>query len=221
MRVGEHFHHQFPRSALVGGVRVRVRQGDRYGLDPFRPKARSRRSDRVFVEGRNDGSVECGALRNLKDTLRGHRAFRLDPDVRVGHPVHAVPSNLQHVLEPLGHQHSNGRALALQNSIGGYCGAVEDAPNLGIRHAVRVEYAGDAGDEAPGRVVGRGGGLVQPELAGGQIQQHDVGESSSHVDCQGVVIHVCPPSAQAPSPTRLSPRPKCRNTPASPPRAAR
>ena len=117
---------------------------------------RCRRSHRVFVKGGYDGAVEGGPFRNFKHPLRGYRAFRLDPDVGVSQPGHAVPSDFQDVFESLGYQHPDECALALQNSVGCNGGAVEDAANLRVGHTVGVEYLGDAGDEAPGRVVGSG-----------------------------------------------------------------
>ena len=161
MCVGELLQNQFPSPEFVGGVRVRMGQGDGNGLDPFVTKMRCRRSHRVFVEGGEDSAVEGGAFRKFKDEFRGYRAFRFDPDMGVGHPGHAVSPDFQDIFEPLGYQHPDGCAFALQNSVGGYGGAVEDATNLRVGHAPRAEYLREAGNEAPRRVVGSGWRLEQ------------------------------------------------------------
>ena len=131
---------------------------------------RRRQSHCVFVQGADDSAIEGGAFRNFKEALRGYRTFRLDPDVGVGHPIPGVSSDLQDIFEPLGYQRPYGCAFALQNSVGGYGGAKEDATNLRVSYAPRLEYLGEAGDEAPRRVVGGEGSLKQLEFAGGQVQ---------------------------------------------------
>ena len=219
--VGQALQHQLTRAALVCGIGVGVVQGHGDGVDALRPEARRRRPHGILVEGRQDRAVECGAAGDFVDALGGHRAFRLDPDVGVGHAVHAVTPDFQNVLEPFGHQHADGRALALQYGVGGDGGAVEDAADLGIGYTILFEYAGYACDKAAGRVVGCGGRLVQPNLAGGEIQQDNVGEGSADVYREGVVIHRHSPSARAPCRERQSPRPRCSSSPASRVLAAR
>ena len=47
--------------------------------------------------------------------------------------------------------------------------------------------------EAAGRVVGCGGCLEEPHAPGGQVKQNNIGKGPTHVDCQGVFVHLRKP----------------------------
>ena len=176
--LGEFVLKEFPNPDLVRGIGVGMGQGDGNGLDPLIAEARRRSAHRIFVKSVDDGAVEGGPFRYFEDALRWHRAFRLDPYVRVGQAGHAVASDFEDVLEPLGYQHPDGRSLALEDSVGGYGGAVEQAAHLRVGHAAFVQYPGYACYETPRWIIRGGGSLEQPEIAGRKVQKDYVGEGS-------------------------------------------
>ena len=76
-------------------------------------------------------SGEVYALRHFKYTLGGDRTLRLDPDMIAYQAWHPLPCYLQDVFEPFGNNQAYGGALALQDGIGGYSGAVENTAQAG------------------------------------------------------------------------------------------
>ena len=201
-------------------------QRHRDGLDPLFPEVLRSGNYRTLVEGGDDGAVVSCALRYLQDAFRGYGALRFHPDVWVGQPGHAVAPDFQDVLEPLGYQDPDRCALALQDGVGGNCGPVENAPDLGVCDPICSENLGQARDKTPRRVVRGGGSLQQLQFAVVQVQQDNVGECSAHVDCQGIVVHILPTGSLClrlnragtfPVPSTLTPREDaCGTTPPPP-----
>jgi hypothetical protein len=110
---------------LVRGVGVAVQEahGDRAHAGLAQPAGR--RAHAGLVEGRELLALDGDAAVDLEDQLGGHRPRRLHPREHVGAAGDVVAADLEHVAEAGGGEQARGRALALEDRVGGGRRAVQ------------------------------------------------------------------------------------------------
>ncbi len=183
--------------ALVGRVGVAVDQAHADRVDGRRPQllddgiqlARRRGGDHV-ARGR-------GALGDLDDQLARHRRGR-ELDLQVVHVVAVLVADQQRVTEA-GGRHDGGPAdLALDEGVGDEGRGVHDRRrDVGRLDAGLGEQLAHAGAHAVERRLRRRQHLLDDDLPGGRVEQHEVGERAADVDGEAPIrgAHATLPSA--------------------------
>ena len=195
-----------PRDAAAAGsdgVDVDHRHPERIAADaPLarnerRPAARERniRARTADVEGdelaparslpRRAAAQRTGGgtdpLRDSRATAPGGEKYRrLGDHEEVVHARALLPADLQHVLEALGHQETDARALLLEDRVGGDGRAVHEAIDVPRRLAAQLQHRLDSGQDSSDEILRRRGHLRGPDPVPPAADH--VGEGASDVD---------------------------------------
>ncbi len=159
---------------LVRRVEEGEEEAHRQRLDARRLQEIEETLDLFRVQGGQHLPLVVEALVRLQAQVVGDERRR--PSGReVVQPGPSLPADDQHVAEAAGGDEGRPRALALQQGVGGHGGAVH--------HLLRVPGGlGEALEDAPGRVIGGAGALVEGQAA--VLPQQEVGERPADVDAQ-------------------------------------
>ncbi len=103
-----------------------------------------------------------------------------------------MAADLEDVAEAGGGEQRGGRALALEDGVGGGGGAVQHVAQGPGPGAGEAERFFDAGDEAGRGIVRRGRGLGDPEPAAPLVHEGHVGEGAADVERDGVARRSSP-----------------------------
>jgi hypothetical protein len=178
---------------LVRGIRVAVEEAHRDRIHPGRAQPPGGGAHRLLVEGLELGAVHRDAAADLEDQLGRDRPRRLHPREHVGAPRDVVAADLEHVAEAGGGEQADGRALALEDRVGGRRRPVQDVAQRRGLDAGEPEGPVDAGHESGRRIVRGGRRLGDPEAAARLVHERDVGEGAAHVEGDRVALHASSP----------------------------
>ena len=172
------------RPPLVRRIEEREQEADRDRLDARRRPARRPRARPSSRRAATSTSpVGRHALRHLLAQRAGreeHRRLGLEDEV-----VHLVPhlaADLEHVLEALGREQADLRALALEHGVGGDRGAVHEADDL-VRPTRAIPAACSPSHAfTPALGLRRVVGILTRRITPLAVATDDVGEGAADVD---------------------------------------
>ena len=170
------------RAPFVGGIAKREEIADRDRLDSFvLDQTGHGGAHPRLVERNDDGAVGTDPLGDACAAAPGgEKDRRLGVHEEVVHARALLPADLEHVLEPLGHQETDACALLLQDRVGGDGRAVHEAIDVFRRLAAQCEHRVDSGQHSGGEILRRRGHLCGPDSVAALAD--DVGEGASDVD---------------------------------------
>ena len=132
--------------------------------------------------------VERGFDRAVAEDALGYLAFQTCGDdalclgaeqvVKIGT---LLPADLHQVLEALGGDDPDARALLFDQSIGCHCGTMRQVGNLLRLHSEQSKQRLDAGYDRLGRVLWGGTELVVENLLGLGVEHGQVGKGTANI----------------------------------------
>ena len=187
------FEHDLARPSFMSVVEIGEEEADSNGLDSFCLQLLDGAAHFSFVEREQylPGGGDQAFCHDLPVASADQRPV-LPGDVLHDRVIlgSLVTGNVQDVAETAGRQHAGHGSVMLQQGIGGRRGAVEqviDAARLGSDLLTQCCHAID---NASGRVIDRGGNLVDRHLLGNGVEVHQVSEGASDIDANQP--HACP-----------------------------
>ena len=166
----------------MGGIAKREEIADRDRLDPFLlDQSRHGGAHLRLVERNDDRAVGTDPFGDSRAAAPGgEKDRRLGVHEEVVHARALLPADLQHVLEALGHQETDARALLLEDRVGGDGRAVHEALDVPRRLAAQLQHRLDSGQDSGDEILLRRGHLRGPDPVPPAADH--VGEGAPDVD---------------------------------------
>jgi hypothetical protein len=175
----------------VVGERVDKRDGQR--LDPRVAQPPQLGPGGVLVELAHHRAVAGDPAGHLDGVLQRGQWLGLGPDDPAGQPAgDERPGDLQHLPEALGGDQPDGRALALQDRVGGHRRPVQDVRDGGPVDAGLLADLVDAVQHPDRLAVGGGGRLGPPGGPGALVDEEHIGEGAADVDPEAIAHFPAP-----------------------------
>ena len=170
----------------MGGIAKREEIADRDRLDSFLlDQTRHGLAHPRLVERNDNRAIGIDSLGDSRAAAPGgEKDRRLGGHEEVVHARALLPADLQHVLESLGHQETDARALLLEDRVGGDGRAMHEAIDVPRRCAAQCEHRLDSGQDSGDQILRRRGHLRGPDAV---LPAADhVGESAAYVNSDPV-----------------------------------
>ena len=173
--------------AFMDGVRIRVDEADRDGLDPFVEQPPHRPPRVVAGQRTHDLARGVHPLVHHHPQVALHQRRGLLPG-EVVEPRHPQVAQLQHVAEALAGDQSHPRAGQLQDRVRRHRGAVHDLRDFARRHPVPGEHGFQPLHDGQRVVLDARRDLLRDDVPV-LVEQHDVGERAPDVGADPVAAH--------------------------------
>ena len=172
----------------MGGIAKREEIADRDRLDSFLlDQTRHGLAHPRLVERNDNRAIGIDSLGDSRAAAPGgEKDRRLGGHEEVVHARALLPADLQHVLESLGHQETDARALLLEDRVGGDGRAVHEAVDVPRRCAAQCEHRLDACQNSGDEIFRRRGHLRGPYLVTAPADH--VGERATDVDADSETV---------------------------------
>ena len=167
-----------------------MKKADRHGLDAVGfDGGFERRFERREIGRGADRAVIGDAFADLEAEVAWHQR-RGKPDAQIEQVVAPLKSDIERVAKTGGDQHRGRRAPPLDERVGDECGPVDQRRDLGDGDAGLGGQCTNPLDHRLRRIVRRGQPLMGHDLAGGVVEQGEIGERAADIDADAVAL-VC------------------------------
>ena len=202
--LGKDFGENRPGPPLVDGVGVGVQKADGDGLYALRSQRGRYLAQDVFVERCQHGAAGIEALGYAKTAVARHERpglFKL----QVVESGTNLAGDLQHIAEALGGDKARWRDLALDDGVGGDCGAVNDVSHVFSGDLLLGEQPLHSFHKPARRVLGGRRDFAGVDAPRRFVNERNIGKGAADIDAESIG-HRRPSPAVAPRsrPDRLA-----------------